>query len=75
MTGTAGTTDRRQNINRSLRLCRDKTYDFRNPANSGIETLRLYAEILHQVAWLDGRGPDLVWFRSAIPYGDRGRRQ
>lgn len=37
-------------------------YDFRNPADSGIDTPRLYAEILEQVAWLDGLGLDLVWF-------------
>ena len=37
-------------------------YDFRNPADSGIGTSRLYAEILDQVAWLDGLGLDLVWF-------------
>lgn len=37
-------------------------YDFRNPVDSGIETSRLYAEILDQVAWLDGLGLDLVWF-------------
>ena len=37
-------------------------YDFRNPPGSGIETPRLYAEILDQVAWLDGLGLDLVWF-------------
>ena len=35
--------------------------DFRNPADSGIETSRLYAEILDQVAWLDGLDLDLVW--------------
>jgi alkanesulfonate monooxygenase SsuD/methylene tetrahydromethanopterin reductase-like flavin-dependent oxidoreductase (luciferase family) len=37
-------------------------YDFRNPPGSGIETPRLYAEILDQVAWLDGLGLDLAWF-------------
>ena len=37
-------------------------YDFRNPPDSGIDTPRLYAEILDQVAWLDGLGLDLVWF-------------
>jgi alkanesulfonate monooxygenase SsuD/methylene tetrahydromethanopterin reductase-like flavin-dependent oxidoreductase (luciferase family) len=37
-------------------------YDFRNPPNSGIETPRLYAEVLDQVAWLDELGLDLVWF-------------
>jgi len=37
-------------------------YDLRNPASSGIETTRLYAEILDQVAWLDQLGLDLVWF-------------
>src|SRR5438046_9426650 len=37
-------------------------YDFRNPPDSGIATERLYAEILDQVAWLDGLGLDLVWF-------------
>ena len=37
-------------------------YDFRNPPDSGIETWRLYAEILEQVAWLDTLGLDLVWF-------------
>src|SRR5438477_12162220 len=37
-------------------------YDFRNPPDSGIETSRLYAEILEQVAWLDTLGLDLVWF-------------
>ena len=37
-------------------------YDFRNPPDSGIETQHLYAEILDQVAWLDGLGLDLVWF-------------
>src|SRR5438477_9928606 len=37
-------------------------YDFRNPPDSGIPTEHLYAEILDQVAWLDGLGLDLVWF-------------
>jgi alkanesulfonate monooxygenase SsuD/methylene tetrahydromethanopterin reductase-like flavin-dependent oxidoreductase (luciferase family) len=37
-------------------------YDFRNPPDSGIETPRLYDEILEQVAWLDRLGLDLVWF-------------
>jgi alkanesulfonate monooxygenase SsuD/methylene tetrahydromethanopterin reductase-like flavin-dependent oxidoreductase (luciferase family) len=37
-------------------------YDFRNPPDSGIETRRLYEEILEQVTWLDGLGLDLVWF-------------
>jgi alkanesulfonate monooxygenase SsuD/methylene tetrahydromethanopterin reductase-like flavin-dependent oxidoreductase (luciferase family) len=37
-------------------------YDFRNPPDSGIPTPRLYAEILEQVAWLDGLGLELVWF-------------
>jgi alkanesulfonate monooxygenase SsuD/methylene tetrahydromethanopterin reductase-like flavin-dependent oxidoreductase (luciferase family) len=37
-------------------------YDFRNPPDSGLETTRLYAEILEQVAWLDTLGLDLVWF-------------
>jgi len=37
-------------------------YDFRNPPDSGIDTPRLYAEILEQVAWLDRLGLDLVWF-------------
>ena len=37
-------------------------YDFRNPPDSGIETPRLYAEILEQVAWLDRLGLDIVWF-------------
>jgi alkanesulfonate monooxygenase SsuD/methylene tetrahydromethanopterin reductase-like flavin-dependent oxidoreductase (luciferase family) len=37
-------------------------YDFRNPPDSGIETSRLYAEILEQVEWLDRLGLDLVWF-------------
>jgi alkanesulfonate monooxygenase SsuD/methylene tetrahydromethanopterin reductase-like flavin-dependent oxidoreductase (luciferase family) len=37
-------------------------YDFRNPPDSGIATPRLYAEILDQVAWLDGLGLDLCWF-------------
>src|SRR5436309_12695272 len=37
-------------------------YDFRNPPDSGIPTEHLYAEILEQVAWLDGLGLDLVWF-------------
>jgi alkanesulfonate monooxygenase SsuD/methylene tetrahydromethanopterin reductase-like flavin-dependent oxidoreductase (luciferase family) len=37
-------------------------YDFRNPPDSDLDTPRLYAEILDQVAWLDGLGLDLVWF-------------
>lgn len=37
-------------------------YDFRNPPDSGMDTPRLYAEILEQVAWLDQLGLDLVWF-------------
>jgi alkanesulfonate monooxygenase SsuD/methylene tetrahydromethanopterin reductase-like flavin-dependent oxidoreductase (luciferase family) len=37
-------------------------YDFRNPPRSGIETPRLYAEILEQVVWLEELGLDLVWF-------------
>jgi alkanesulfonate monooxygenase SsuD/methylene tetrahydromethanopterin reductase-like flavin-dependent oxidoreductase (luciferase family) len=37
-------------------------YDFRNPPDSGIDTPRLYAEILDQVVWLERLGLDLVWF-------------
>lgn len=37
-------------------------YDFRNPPDSGLETPRLYAEILDQVVWLEQLGLDLVWF-------------
>lgn len=37
-------------------------YDFRNPRDAGLETPRLYEEILDQVAWLDLLGLDLVWF-------------
>jgi len=37
-------------------------YDFRNPPDSGIETSRLFAESLDQVAWLDDLGCDQVWF-------------
>jgi alkanesulfonate monooxygenase SsuD/methylene tetrahydromethanopterin reductase-like flavin-dependent oxidoreductase (luciferase family) len=37
-------------------------YDFRNPPDSPIRTPDLYADILEQVAWLDGLGLDLVWF-------------
>src|SRR5258705_4740259 len=37
-------------------------YDLRNPLGSGITTPDLYAEIIDQVAWLDGLGLDLVWF-------------
>ncbi len=37
-------------------------YDFRNPPDSGIDTPRLYAEILDQVVWLEQLGLDLVWF-------------
>jgi alkanesulfonate monooxygenase SsuD/methylene tetrahydromethanopterin reductase-like flavin-dependent oxidoreductase (luciferase family) len=37
-------------------------YDFRNPPDSALSTPRLYAEILDQVAWLDGLGLDLAWF-------------
>lgn len=37
-------------------------YDFRNPPDSGIDTPRLYAEILDQVIWLEQLGLDLVWF-------------
>jgi alkanesulfonate monooxygenase SsuD/methylene tetrahydromethanopterin reductase-like flavin-dependent oxidoreductase (luciferase family) len=37
-------------------------YDFRNPRDGDLPTPRLYAEILEQVAWLDGLGLDLVWF-------------
>jgi alkanesulfonate monooxygenase SsuD/methylene tetrahydromethanopterin reductase-like flavin-dependent oxidoreductase (luciferase family) len=37
-------------------------YDFRNPPDSGLAMPRLYAEILDQVAWLDGLGLDLAWF-------------
>lgn len=37
-------------------------YDFRNPPDSGIDTPRLYAEILEQVVWLEQLGLDLVWF-------------
>ena len=36
-------------------------YDFRNPPDSGIDTPDLYAQIIEQVAWLDGLGLDL-WF-------------
>jgi alkanesulfonate monooxygenase SsuD/methylene tetrahydromethanopterin reductase-like flavin-dependent oxidoreductase (luciferase family) len=45
---------------RPLRL--GVVYDFRNPPDSGIATPALYAEIVEQVAWLDGLGLDLVWF-------------
>src|SRR5215467_4206526 len=44
----------------SLRL--GVVYDFRNPPDSGIATPDLYAQIIEQVAWLDGLGLDLVWF-------------
>src|SRR5262249_18831890 len=37
-------------------------YDFRNAPESGLSHPRLYAEIMDQVAWLDGLGLDLVWF-------------
>jgi len=37
-------------------------YDFRNPPDSGIDNVSLYAAILDQVAWLDQLGLDLVWF-------------
>lgn len=37
-------------------------YDFRNPSDSGLDTPRLYAEILDQVTWLEQLGLDLVWF-------------
>ena len=37
-------------------------YDFRNPPDSGMDTPRLYAEILDQVVWLEQLGLDLVWF-------------
>ena len=37
-------------------------YDFRNAPESGVSHPRLYAEIMDQVAWLDGLGLDLVWF-------------
>lgn len=37
-------------------------YDFRNPPDSGLETRRLFAESLDQVAWLDTLGCDQVWF-------------
>ena len=38
------------------------SYDFRNPADSGVSDQYLYAEILEQVQWLDGIGAELVWF-------------
>jgi alkanesulfonate monooxygenase SsuD/methylene tetrahydromethanopterin reductase-like flavin-dependent oxidoreductase (luciferase family) len=47
-------------LDRALRV--GVVYDFRNPPDSGIETPRLYAEILEQVSWLDRIGLDLVWF-------------
>jgi alkanesulfonate monooxygenase SsuD/methylene tetrahydromethanopterin reductase-like flavin-dependent oxidoreductase (luciferase family) len=37
-------------------------YDFRNPPGSDLDTPWLYAEVLEQVAWLDGLGLDLAWF-------------
>jgi alkanesulfonate monooxygenase SsuD/methylene tetrahydromethanopterin reductase-like flavin-dependent oxidoreductase (luciferase family) len=37
-------------------------YDFRNPPDSGVDDVSLYAAILDQVAWLDQLGLDLVWF-------------
>jgi alkanesulfonate monooxygenase SsuD/methylene tetrahydromethanopterin reductase-like flavin-dependent oxidoreductase (luciferase family) len=37
-------------------------YDFRNPADSGIDTPSLYAAIIDQIAALDRLGLDLVWF-------------
>jgi alkanesulfonate monooxygenase SsuD/methylene tetrahydromethanopterin reductase-like flavin-dependent oxidoreductase (luciferase family) len=37
-------------------------YDFRNPPDSGIDNVSLYAAVLDQVAWLDQLGLDLVWF-------------
>ena len=33
-------------------------YDFRNPPDSGIANTDLYAQIMDQVAWLDGLGLD-----------------
>lgn len=38
------------------------SYDFRNPPDSGVSDQSLYAEIMHQVQWLDQLGADLVWF-------------
>ena len=37
-------------------------YDFRNPPDSGMRTVDLYAAIMEQVVWLDSLGIDLVWF-------------
>lgn len=37
-------------------------YDFRNPAESGMNMPDLYAAIIEQVAMLDRLGLDLVWF-------------
>ena len=37
-------------------------YDFRNPANSGIDNETFYSEILEQAVWLDSLGLDLIWF-------------
>ncbi len=37
-------------------------YDFRNTSATGMDDPSRYAAIMGQVAWLDGLGPDLVWF-------------
>ena len=37
-------------------------YDFRNPANSGIDNEAFYSEIMEQAVWLDSLGLDLIWF-------------
>lgn len=37
-------------------------YDVRNTSATGMDNPSLYAAIMDQVAWLDGRGLDLVWF-------------
>lgn len=37
-------------------------YDVRNTSATGMDNPSLYAAFMDQVAWLDGRGLDLVWF-------------
>ena len=37
-------------------------YDFRNPPEASLSMPELYSQALDQIAWLDGRGLDQVWF-------------
>ena len=37
-------------------------YDFRNPADSGVDNKTFYSELMEQAVWLENLGLDLIWF-------------